>query len=192
MLIVCLGDSITYGYPYGPAASWVHLAAGAVMAELVNKGQNGDTTGDMLARFHADVIALSPSDVIVLGGTNDAWYKTPLATVQKNIMTMHELACRHHIRFHLGLPIPINKYAVDDPDLPGTLAAAPYLDRYRSWMQSYAREHKINIIDFYTPLLQEDGVGNPAYYADACHPNRRGYEIMATTFIGYLQTANLA
>ncbi|HHW06401.1 MAG TPA: GDSL family lipase [Clostridia bacterium] len=192
MLFVCLGDSITYGYPYGPDASWVHLTQTAFMGELVNKGHNGDTTADMLARFEADVIALAPTDVVVLGGTNDAWYKTPLAVVQENIMRMFHLARRHHIRFHLGLPIPINKSALDDPDLPGTLASVPYLDNYRSWMQSFAMEQKINIIDFYTPLLEGDGAGNPAYYADSCHPNRRGYEIMATTMIGYLQTANLA
>ncbi|HHY59497.1 MAG TPA: GDSL family lipase [Clostridia bacterium] len=192
MLIVCLGDSITYGYPYGPTSSWVHLAQAAFTGELVNKGQNGDTTGDMLARFDEDVIALAPTDVVVLGGTNDAWYQTPPATVQKNIAAMFALARRHRIRFHLGLPIPINKHAVNDPDLPGTLAAEPYLDSYRAWMQSYAREQNINIIDFYTPMRGKDGAGNPAYFVDACHPNRQGYEIMATTMIGYLQTANLA
>lgn len=192
MLIVCLGDSITYGYPYEPTASWVHLTQAKFSGELVNKGHNGDTTGDMLARFPSDVIALSPTDVVVLGSTNDAWNKIPLASVQKNIITMFELANRHNIRFHLGIPIPINKYALDDPYLASTVESIPYLNDYRSWMQSYANEQKINLIDFYTPFLQKDGSANPAYYADSCHPNRQGYKIMATTMIGYLQNANLA
>lgn len=192
MLIVCLGDSITYGYPYGPTASWVHLAQAKFSSELINKGHNGDTTGDMLARFSYDVIALSPTDVVVLGSTNDAWSKVPLANVQKNIITMFELANQHNIRFHLGLPIPVNKYALDDPYLESTVESIPYLNSYRSWMQAYSNEQKINLIDFYTPFLRDDGSANPDYYADSCHPNHQGYKIMATTMIGYLQNANLA
>lgn len=192
MLFVCLGDSITYGYPYGPASSWVSLSQPHVCIELVNKGHNGDTLGDMLARFQRDVVALKPTDVLVLGGTNDAWNSIPLETVQEKVEAMVRLANTHRIRFHLGLPIPVNIHSLDDPFLEQTIKTAPYLDSYRRWMSLYAAENKINLIDFYSPMLGSDGTANPDYFSDSGHPNHKGYQIMATIMIGYLQNANLA
>lgn len=192
MLFICLGDSITYGYPYGPASSWVSLSQPSVTVELVNKGENGDTIGDMLARFQRDVLDLKPTDVLVLGGTNDAWNSIPLKTVQEKLKAMFHLACTHNIRFHLGLPIPINVHSLNDPFLDQAIRTAPYLESYRSWMRVFAAQHKIDLIDFYSPMLGSDGTANPNYYSDSGHPNHKGYQIMATTMIGYLQNANLA
>ena len=53
--IVCIGDSITYGFPYGEEASWTRLLAEATGHLIINKGINGNTTGDMLNRFSRDV-----------------------------------------------------------------------------------------------------------------------------------------
>ncbi|NLL19866.1 MAG: GDSL family lipase [Clostridia bacterium] len=192
MLFICLGDSITYGYPYGPAFSWVSLSQDSVNVELVNKGHNGDTIGDMLARFQRDVLALKPTDVLVLGGTNDAWNRIPLKSVREQLASMLHLANTHNIRFHLGLPIPINIHSLDDPFLDQAIETAPYLESYRNWMRQYAAQNKFDLIDFYTPMLSSDGTGNPDYYVDSGHPNHKGYQIMATTMIGYLQNANLA
>ncbi|NLC77081.1 MAG: GDSL family lipase [Clostridia bacterium] len=192
MLFVCLGDSITYGYPYGPASSWVYLSQASVNVTLVNKGHNGDTLGDMLSRFKSDVLALTPTDVLVMGGTNDAWNSIPLRTVQENVTTMFNMARANHIRFHLGLPIPINIHAFDDPYLEQAIRTAPFLDRYRDWMRLFAAKNKVNLVDFYTPMLGSDGTANPDYYSDSGHPNRKGYRIMATTVIGYLQNTNLS
>lgn len=54
MKIVCLGDSLTYGYGVPRKDGWVSLAAQATGHTLVNKGVSGDTTGGMLARFARD------------------------------------------------------------------------------------------------------------------------------------------
>ena len=43
MKIVCLGDSLTYGYGVPRKDGWVSLAARATGHTLVNRGVSGDT-----------------------------------------------------------------------------------------------------------------------------------------------------
>ena len=49
--IACFGDSLTYGYPYGPAASWVKEAGEKLGIAAVNEGICGQTSADILARL---------------------------------------------------------------------------------------------------------------------------------------------
>lgn len=67
MKIVCLGDSLTYGYGVPRRDCWVSLAAEATGHTLVNRGINGDTTGGMLARFGRDVLSEQPDRVLLMG-----------------------------------------------------------------------------------------------------------------------------
>ncbi|HHX50433.1 MAG TPA: GDSL family lipase [Clostridia bacterium] len=188
---VCLGDSITYGYPFGPEESWVSLIGHATGLTFLNKGVNGETTGEMLHRFTSDVLALQPTDLIVLGGTNDAWYRISLREVQKNISDMYRLSFESNIRMHLALPIPINESAALDPYLEESLLIKPVLDQYRHWMMDYAAEQKIGLIDFYNPMLDSiTSKTRPDCYVDSGHPSQLGHQTMAATLLNYLKCNN--
>ena len=50
--VVCLGDSITYGFPYGPEISWVTMLQENLVGQFINRGISGNTTSDMLATFY--------------------------------------------------------------------------------------------------------------------------------------------
>ncbi|MDD3365087.1 MAG: GDSL-type esterase/lipase family protein, partial [Syntrophomonas sp.] len=50
--VVCLGDSITWGFPHGTEYSWVRMLDDALSGEVINQGINGNTTSDMLDRFN--------------------------------------------------------------------------------------------------------------------------------------------
>ena len=39
MKIVCLGDSITYGFPFGQRVSWVAMLDQALDAQVINQGK---------------------------------------------------------------------------------------------------------------------------------------------------------
>ena len=71
MKIVCLGDSLTYGFGVSRSNSWTNIVNKETRLEIVNKGINGDTTSGMLARFNEDVVKNSPDIVFIMGGTND-------------------------------------------------------------------------------------------------------------------------
>ncbi len=178
--IVCLGDSITYGFPYGPGASWVRMCSEKLGLKLINQGINGNTTRQMLRRFIPDVVDLKPAYVIIMGGSNDAWVGAGLEKVEQNIAAMVDKAFEAGICPVLGLPVTVN-FARYGDFLPGDIAlAACELEAYRNWMEEYAVENSLPVLDFYTPLLNPDtGVANPAYFTDDDHPNRGGYRVLA-------------
>lgn len=69
--IVCIGNSITNGFPFKRSQSFPSLIREATGFEVINKGENGESTGQVLARFQKDVIHHKADLVIILTGTND-------------------------------------------------------------------------------------------------------------------------
>lgn len=67
--ISCYGDSIT-----ADRQSWAELLRAALGPDVRvhNHGRAGDTTADLIARFHDAVAPTMPDAVIVMIGTNDA------------------------------------------------------------------------------------------------------------------------
>ncbi|OPZ75741.1 MAG: O-acetyl-ADP-ribose deacetylase [Firmicutes bacterium ADurb.Bin456] len=179
--IVCLGDSITFGYPYGPEASWVSICAGVSGLELVNKGINGDTTWDMLTRFWYDVVELEPAYVIILGGTNDIFSGISLKGIQNNVLYMVNEALDQGICPILGLPPPVNISRAGSffpRSVMGSLAKQ--LSALVNWVEEFAASQALPVLDFQVPLMDLDsGKAIPCYYGDDAHPNRSGYMSLA-------------
>jgi len=175
--IICLGDSITYGYPYGPDMSWVKLCAASTGLNMLNRGINGDTTAQMRRRFNYDVLAAEPACVIVMGGTNDVWVGFDGERMRGNIKSMAMGALKNGICPVLGLPVPVS---LEDLDgfLPGDVICE--LALLRDWISDFAEENLLPVLDFYTPLLNPvTGEANPDYFMDDSHPNAAGYRVLA-------------
>lgn len=168
---------MTYGFPYAPAYSWVAKASGALNVEIVNKGICGETTGEMVYRFASDVIADKPDIAIIMGGSNDAFAEIAEAEVAQNIRLMVEQAVRHSIRPVIGLPIPCCSYREER-----------LLQAYRQHIAAFCDRNNIDCIDFYAPMLSEDGSLRRDLQIDGLHPNEAGYLVMASTAIPILQT----
>ena len=66
--LVCLGDSIVYGYGVSPRYAWPYLASKTLGINILNKGENGDTADGMNVRFMKDVVWNHPKDVFVMAG----------------------------------------------------------------------------------------------------------------------------
>lgn len=176
--IVCLGDSLTYGYPYGPTYSWVSYAARESGLNLLNAGVNGDTILDMARRFQRDVLERKPRAVVILGGTNDAFCSE--ITLDQTVYYMEAMlreAINNDIQPVIGLPLP-----VDDP------LVSPKLDRIWAAYRDFARRFKVLLIDFASPFIDPD-TGNPdeRLYIDGVHPNKPGYEVMGKTAVNFFK-----
>jgi acyl-CoA thioesterase-1 len=167
--IVAIGDSITCGYPYEPALSWLNLAAERIHVDYSNEGINGDTTDGMLNRFDLDVLRHKPSYVIIMGGTNDAYAQITVDQVNENLHDMVELAVQKGIIPIFGLPIPCNDAAKEK-----------LLGQYRAEMHKYAGDHHIDVIDFHKTMVDDGGFNiKTGLYCDDVHPSIAGYEVMA-------------
>ncbi|HHW42024.1 MAG TPA: GDSL family lipase [Syntrophomonadaceae bacterium] len=170
--IVCLGDSLTYGYPYGPRYSWVYYAARKTGLNLVNAGVNGDTVEDMARRFPGDVLKREPLAVVILGGTNDAFCSE--VTIAQTVYYLEEMikaAVDNNIQPVIGLPLP-----VDDP------LVSEKLKRICSAYRDTAGRFELAIIDFAPPFIDpKSGTVSDNLYVDGVHPNKAGYEAMGET-----------
>lgn len=169
--VVFMGDSITEG--------WHFDKPGGAFAEkpYINRGISGQTTPQMVLRFHQDVVNLQPKVVVILAGTNDIAGNTGPMTLEEtenNLAAMAEMAAANHIRVVFCSVLP----AFDYPWQPG-LTPAPKIDQINAWLQKYAAEHKDVYVDYHSAMKDErDGL--PAKLShDGVHPTQAGYDIMA-------------
>ena len=98
--ILCLGDSLTYGFGLPRGLVWTALCAAQTGAELLGRGVNGNTTGGMLAVLPDLLVREHPDAVLLMGGTNDIAYGGDLAGARANMGAM-----AHLIIARGGLPL---------------------------------------------------------------------------------------
>ena len=72
--LLCIGDSLTYGYETEPLKRWTSLLEQNLGVEVFNYGINGDTTTGMLSRFMDAHKSVKPTHTLIFGGTNDLWF----------------------------------------------------------------------------------------------------------------------
>jgi lysophospholipase L1-like esterase len=166
--IVFMGDSITEGWAKEPSFTG--------SAHFVGRGVSGQTTQQMLVRFRADVIDLTPALVHIMAGTNDvAGNNGPESDteIEEAISSMVELALVHHIKVLLASIPP----AADFAWRPG-LQPTPRIRRLNAWLKSYAGHTGIGYVDYWPALAEDDGSMKSSYSSDGVHPNAEGYKAM--------------
>lgn len=107
MKIVCLGDSLTFGFKMTRENTWPRIVEKELNIKVLNKGICGDTTAGMLSRFRADVIDEQPTHLILMGGTNDLVFQLESSIIYSNIATMIYQAYHYNIILIVGISIPI-------------------------------------------------------------------------------------
>ncbi len=143
----------------------------------VNRGISGQTTPQMLVRFRQDVVDLKPKVVVILAGINDIAEntgKTTLEAIEDNFASMSEIARSNGIRVVLCSTMP----ASDFPWRPG-LAPAPRVKALNAWLKDYATKNALVYVDYYSPMVNNEGGMKTELSPDGVHPNKAGYEIMA-------------
>lgn len=168
--VVFYGNSIT--------DSWArHFPAMFQGKPYVGRGISGQTTPQMLVRFHQDVVALRPSVVVILAGTNDIAGNTGPSTqamIEDNLSAMTEIAKAHGIRVVLSSVLPVYDY----PWKPG-LEPAPKIIALNAWMKRYAAAAGATYLDYHGAMVDARGGLPAALSGDGVHPNQAGYRVMA-------------
>jgi lysophospholipase L1-like esterase len=149
-----------------------------------DRGISAQTTPQMLVRFRPDVVALRPRAVVILAGTNDIAGNTgPMSNedIQNNLASMSELARASGIRVVLSSILPVSAYHVADATVvPQTTRRPPARIRaLNDWMKSYAAANKHVYLDYYSAMVDENGMLKRELSADDLHPNAAGYAVMA-------------
>ena len=176
--VVFMGDSIT--------DLWNHPAFGGFFPgkPYLDRGISGQTTPQMLIRFRPDVIALRPSVVLILAGTNDLAGNTgptTLAAIEGNLASMSELARAHGVRVVLASLLPVSDYEQRDgkPIIQTTRRPPEQIRALNEWMKHYAAENGSTYLDYYSAMVDDKGFLRVELSEDGLHPNAKGYAVMA-------------
>jgi len=166
--VVFLGDSIT--------EFWT-LSGSFRGKPYVNRGISGQTTPQILLRFRQDVIALRPSVVVILAGTNDIAENTgptTLAAIEDNLASMVDLAKRNGIRVVLSSLLPALQY----PWKP-ELAPVEKIRALNDWIKDYAAKEGLVFLDYHSAMANDKRGLRAELSEDGVHPNQAGYAVMA-------------
>lgn len=168
--VVFYGNSITEAWAPSFAAQFPGKP-------YIGRGISGQTTPQLLVRFHQDVVALHPAVVVILAGTNDIAGNTGPSTIEMiedNLAAMTEIAKQHQIRVVLSSVLPVFDY----PWKPG-LEPAPKIMALNAWMQRYAADMGETYLDYHSAMADARGGLPLTTSTDGVHPNAAGYAMMA-------------
>ena len=179
--IVCIGDSIVYGFEVEGSLTWIGRLRRECEINLLNVGLNGDTTEGMFGRFHEHVVDIKAKATVILGGGNDLIGGTPLEYVTNNFAMMCQMALNYGIVPIVGIaPEPDHKKVPEEWKMMIDYETnISNLALYKEWLLAFAEANKMPVIDFDTGMKNQLRAGYSRYFMDGAHPNPAGHKIMA-------------
>ena len=167
--VVFYGDSITELW----GRSW---KASFGDKPYVDRGISGQTSAQMVVRFHQDVVDLHPKVVVILAGTNDVAENTGPMTQEATLddfRAMVEMARVNGIKVVVGAIPP----AGDFPWRKG-LEPAPKIQAMNARLEAWCKSEGVVWVDYYSALTDAEGAMKPGLSLDGVHPTPAGFAIM--------------
>lgn len=160
--VVFFGDSITQGW----GDDFGNRFAGMKKA---NRGISGDTTRGMLLRLQEDVLALNPSGIVMLMGTNDLEEGATPETIAGNIDLILQALHAHNPQ----MPVIVCQV------FPSSATMRRPSDKIKDLNNRVAKLVKGNVqvvlLDTWTLFANADGDAKKDEFPDLLHPNEAGY-----------------
>jgi lysophospholipase L1-like esterase len=170
--VVFLGDSIT---------DYWKLADYFPGKPYINRGIDGQTTPQMVVRFRQDVIDLQPKVLVVLAGTNDIAGVTGPARnedIEANYASIAELARMHQIRAVFASVLPAHNYTKEAKESFALRPRGKIL-ALNAWLKDYCARNGLIYLDYFSALIDAQGMLRRDLSDDGLHPNAAGYKMMA-------------
>ena len=160
--VVFLGDSITQGWGGGLGAAFPGI-------KVANRGISGDTTRGVLLRLEQDVVALDPSAVVLLIGTNDLEEGASPEVVAGNLKLIVAGLEKHnrHMPIVLCEVFPSSMTMKRPPD---QIKAINNL--YRAAVKN---DPQVTYLETWPLFADPSGDAMAGEFPDLLHPNEVGY-----------------
>lgn len=172
---VFLGDSITQGWGDNLGGDFSGL-------KVANRGISGDTTRGVLIRLQDDVIALHPSGVVILIGTNDLEEGADPEIIAANLKLILSKLEEENPR----MPIILCQV------FPSSTSKKRPADKIKKINQLYAGAVKgdahITLVETWPLFANAQGDAKPEEFPDLLHPNKFGYAKWAAALRPILAT----
>jgi lysophospholipase L1-like esterase len=169
--VVFYGDSITDAWGRRPGTGTFFPGK-----PYVNRGISGQTTPQMVVRFHQDVVDLKPKVVVILAATNDVAQNTGPMTPEMtmdNFKAMVEMARANGIK-------PVVASITPAGDYPWKKGMEPIgkIRALNAMLEAWCKAEKIVWVDYYSAMADDNGAMKPGLSKDGVHPTAEGYAIM--------------
>ena len=192
MNIVCLGDSITYGYMVNRNQVWTSILNTKFKSSnirFLNKGINGDTISGMYFRFDKDVINEKADTLILMGGVNDIFLFKPLENIKRSFIDIVNKSKENNIDIITFTPIPFIKEDFTFFEIGNLEEMASILIEYVNFINSYTKENNIKCIDVYNMFMNEILKEYKYYdlYFDGVHLNIEGHNVFSSFLLERLK-----
>jgi lysophospholipase L1-like esterase len=173
--VIFFGDSITQGWGDDFRGHFEGV-------KLANRGISGDTTRGMLIRLEKDVIALNPSGVVMLMGTNDIDEEASADTIAGNV----KLILAALKKYNSAMPIVL---CLVMPSSPEKNRSADEIRELNEQLSAVAKgDPQVTALDLWTLFANAEGNAKPEEFPDLLHPNDAGYAKWAAALTPILAT----
>jgi len=159
--VVFLGDSITQ--------EWKGLGAAFPGVKIANRGISGDTSRGVLIRLQEDVLALKPTAVVLLVGTNDLEEGATPETVVGNLKLILRALKSHNA----AMPVILCQV------MPSSATMKRPSDQIQAinalYMAAVNNDAQVIPLDTWRLFADANGDALADEFPDLLHPNERGY-----------------
>lgn len=182
LMIVCFGDSITFGYCAEYGKDYVSLFKAKVKEDfpdreiiIRNRGANGESSRNGLRRIDSELDFYKPDLVIMLFGSNDSaysdYYHVGLEEFSYNYDKIIGKTLESGSRMALITPTPVIEE--DPPFVENSV-----LEKYCAVVREKAEKYGLPLIDMYS-VFNEAGRDDlsPLLQWDGEHISAKGYEV---------------
>lgn len=190
MKIVCIGDSLTYGYGVSQKQSWVERIKQKSGVDVFNKGINGNTTKQISSRLTKDLLSYKPTYSVIMGGINDLLQGNRAETVIENIQSITTAIQKQEIQPILILTLPVNQHVKEKSlYLEADFSAVnKEVKKVRKALSEYAVQHGVAFIDLFESFMGQE---EKYYLKDGIHITAAAHELIAKEVMNKLELTNL-
>ncbi|MGB0580674.1 MAG: GDSL-type esterase/lipase family protein [Limisphaerales bacterium] len=176
--VVFLGDSITQGWSDEFRGHFEGM-------KKANRGISGDTTRGVLIRLKEDVLALNPSAIVLLIGTNDLGEEAPPETIAGNM----KLILAEFKKHNSEMPVIVCKV------FPSSATKKRPRDKITKVNELVAAlvkgNQQVTLLETWMLYANEKGDAPKHLFPDLLHLNPQGYAMWASALRPVLATHGL-
>lgn len=194
--VVVLGDSITKGVRSGVSAeeTFASLLQSSLReaghdVDVINHGIGGERTDQALARLSRDILALEPTLVTVMYGTNDSYVDKGQkeSRLTKDVYVANLQKIVSELR-RTGIEVVLmteprwgDKAAQNGVGENPNLRLEPFVEGCRL----VAREQNVPLVDHFQiwSKANAEGMDIGEWTTDQCHPNPAGHRVLAEAML---------
>ena len=164
----------------------------SLMAEVINAGVGGQTSGMIISRYKRDALNKNPDLIVLLVGTNDSINSNAAVSLdifKRNLLKLVNLTQTKKIKMLLvEIPPAYEAYLIKrhNPDFFNKKSAQERIKDINNIITSVAKDKKVPLVKIHNSLAPVTGkadclIRNLANCKteDGVHPTHKGYKLIA-------------